>query len=347
MDEERAHNLVINALKVAQNIPWVLDQIQNRFGIDLSPDPVVLCGIKFPNRIGLAAGFDKNAKVVLALEAMGFGSVEVGTVLPEWQQGNPRPRVFRFDDDHVIINRMGFNSAGALRVRAHLEKYRSRVKIPIGISVSKMRDTPPEKAGDDCAAALTLLYDLGDYFVINASSPNTVGLRLLQNPRQLEQLTRGVVDTATRLAKVAALGTKPVFVKIDPDFEDAQLPDVLSAIKNGGASGVIATNTTTRMPPRIRDQHESLHGAGGGLSGDPLFPKALHRVEHIRKIDPTIPLIGVGGVRNERSVVAMREAGADIIQIYTGFIYEGPWLVRALREYLYGIRNTQLVSASG
>ena len=324
LDAENAHRL---GLAVARRIACHagLARFIHRFLTHPAPDPIRVAGLDFPNPIGLAAGLDKNAQAPLAWWAFGFGFAELGTVTPRPQPGKPQPRLFRFPKMQALVNRMGFNNDGAAVVAERLQRQAERglrPPCPLGISVGKNATTPLEAAADDYAAAAEKLAPHADFVTINISSPNTTDLRSLQNAADL-----------TRLLQVVrrASGTKPVFVKLAPELDGATLASVLDTCLAAGAAGIIATNTlATAGRPDLPE---------GGLSGRPLRALALSRVAAVRRhVGDRVALIGCGGIDDAPSAQAMLDAGADLIQLYSGLIYEGPFLparlTRGLRKGL-------------
>jgi dihydroorotate dehydrogenase len=287
-------------------------------------------GLTFPNPIGLAAGFDKNARAAPALAALGFGFVEIGTVTWHAQPGNPRPRLFRLPEDGALINRMGFNNQGAEAVAARLARM-PRPPVPLGISLGKSRVTPLEQAVEDYLASLDALYPHGDYFAVNVSSPNTPGLRALQERERLDQLLAAL---AARLHERAAAegraGPKPLLVKLAPDLDDAALADVVDVSLARGVAGLIATNTTLARDGLSRHCPEE-----GGLSGQPLQGRAVRVVQRLRELaGDRLPIVGCGGIATVDDACRFLDAGATLLQLYTGFIYEGPLLPRRLARGL-------------
>lgn len=294
-------------------------------------DPVRLMGLEFRNRVGLAAGLDKNGECIEAFDRMGFGFIEIGTVTPRPQPGNPRPRMFRLPHERAIINRLGFNNQGvdALVARAT----RARRRAVLGINIGKNADTPIERAEDDYLICLGKVYPVADYITINISSPNTAGLRDLQQSGRFDQLLSKLTDAREQLADRHGK-RRPLLIKIAPDIDDAQLIDIAQTARERGIDGLIATNTTIT---RTGVEHRALAKEAGGLSGAPLRPLADRVLRRLRQaVGPDFPLIGVGGILSGANAVARREAGADLVQIYTGFIYRGPGFIgdcaRALRR---------------
>ncbi len=294
-------------------------------------DPVRLMGLEFRNRVGLAAGLDKNGECIEAFDRMGFGFIEVGTVTPRPQPGNPRPRMFRLPRERAIINRLGFNNQGvdALVARAS----RARRRAVLGINIGKNADTPLERAEDDYLSCLHKVYAVADYITVNISSPNTVGLRDLQQAGRFDQLLRKLAEAREQLSDRHGK-RRPLLIKIAPDMDDAQLADVALTARERGIDGLIATNTTTS---RSGVEHHALASQAGGLSGAPLRPMADRVLRRLREqVGPDFPLIGVGGILSGANAAARRAAGADLVQVYTGFIYRGPAFVgecaRALQD---------------
>lgn len=292
--------------------------------------PVELMGLRFPNRVGLAAGLDKNADHLDALGALGFGFVEVGTVTPRPQSGNPRPRLFRLPEAGAIINRMGFNNAGVDHLVARVRA--SRFDGVIGINIGKNLTTPVEQAVDDYLACLEKVHPYAHYITVNISSPNTPGLRNLQFGDHLDGLLSALREAGSRLDRDSGRRV-PLAVKIAPDMDADEVGLVSQCLAANDIDGVIATNTTV-----LREAVEGLAHADeqGGLSGRPVFEPSNRVIRELRRRLPEMPIIGVGGIDSGEAAVAKREAGADLVQLYSGFIYRGPALVaecgRALRE---------------
>ena len=320
LDPEQAHDLTLNALAAIQHTPLVCTVTQERIA-----DPVTLAGLRFPNRIGLAAGLDKNGRCIDAFGAMGFGSVEVGTVTPLAQPGNPKPRIFRLPEADALINRLGFNNDGLAAFVANVRRaqFRSRGGI-LGLNIGKNAATPIERAGDDYLACLAGVYPHADYVTVNISSPNTENLRDLQSDAALDALLQALRARRGELAEEHGR-VVPLFVKIAPDLDGGQIERVAAALLHNGIDGVVATNTTLARSAVAHLRHG---GETGGLSGAPLLAASNLVVSQLRTaLGPAYPIIGVGGVTNAADAVAKRAAGADIVQIYTGFIYKGPALV--------------------
>lgn len=292
---------------------WMRERA-TRTEVDLS---TTVAGLRFPSCVGLAAGLDKDAEAIEGLFALGFGAVEVGTLTPRPQPGNPRPRLFRLPSHRALINRMGFNNHGAAQAAARLRELEWRPG-PVGVNVGKNKDTPLEQATDDYLACVEALAPLGDYVVINASSPNTPGLRALQAPEALSTLLRSI------RARVPA--GKPLFLKIAPDLEPEAVDAIVDVAMAAGADGLIATNTTVARPfdhPRARE--------AGGLSGPPVKDASTAVIRRAyQRSGGRLPIIGVGGITTADDAWEKLRAGASLVQVYTGFIYEGPGMVPAL-----------------
>ena len=286
---------------------------------------VELMGLRFPNSVGLAAGFDKSGHYVDALAQLGFGFIEVGTVTPRAQPGNPPPNLFRLVEDRALINRMGFNNDGVEAAVRRLEKRRYRGIC--GVNIGKNFDTPLEKATGDYLACLRAVYATADYVTVNISSPNTPGLRDLQGEESLDQLLTELVNARETLSGIHRKRV-PLLVKIAPDLDEPGLLSICRVLSRSGVDGVVATNTTTARPASLRSAHAR---ESGGLSGAPLHAASVNVIEFLRaRLGPAFPIIGVGGISSVEMARATRSAGANLIQLYTGLIYEGPRLVRRL-----------------
>lgn len=320
LDPETAHELTLGSLARAQGTP-----LQWAYCNGFVPDPIELAGLRFPNRVGLAAGLDKNARCIDALGAMGFGFVEVGTVTPKGQPGNPRPRMFRLPQANALINRLGFNNEGLDAFVANVQRSRFRQQGRLlGLNIGKNAATPIEHATDDYLACLAGVYPHADYVTVNISSPNTKNLRALQSDEALDALLAAV---AARRAELAAQHGRrvPVFVKIAPDLDEQQVEVIAATLKRHGMDGVIATNTTV-----ARDKVQGLPHAeeAGGLSGAPVLESSNRVISQLRAaLGAGFPIIGVGGVLSAKDALGKLRAGADVVQIYTGLIYRGPALV--------------------
>ena len=292
-------------------------------------DPIELAGLKFPNRVGLAAGLDKNARCIDGLAALGFGFIEVGTVTPKPQAGNPKPRMFRLPEANALINRLGFNNDGLDSFIANVQKSKvrqSKIKNPLilGLNIGKNATTPIENAVDDYLICLNGVYPHADYVTVNISSPNTKNLRALQSDEALDALLSAVAKRRGMLVKQHGKRV-PIFVKIAPDLDAAQVDVIAATLKRHGMDGVVATNTTLS-----RDVVEGMRHAkeAGGLSGSPVLQASNQVIGQLRAaLGKGFPIIGVGGVMSAEDAVSKIDAGADVVQIYTGLIYNGPELV--------------------
>jgi dihydroorotate dehydrogenase len=318
LEAESAHRLTLYALGVAQRsnlMRWVAQPPP----ADL---PVRVLGIDFPNPVGLAAGLDKNGEHLNALGALGFGFIEIGTVTPRPQAGNPRPRLFRLPEHEALINRMGFNNDGVDALVRNVE--RSRWRGVLGINIGKNKDTPNERAADDYLACLERVYPLASYVTINVSSPNTPGLRDLQQGDPLQRLIATLMDAREKLAGQHR-ARKPILLKIAPDLDDAQMDAVAATLRDSGIDGLICTNTTIDRTGVAGSTHA---GEAGGLSGKPLFEPSTEILRGMaRRLGEAMPLIGVGGVLTGSDAADKLAAGAKLVQIYSGLIYRGPWLL--------------------
>ena len=321
LDPERVHHLTFSILRKMLKTPAVSQMIRNKYAVE---DPRLereVFGLKFKNPVGLAAGFDKDAKLYRELSDFGFGFIEIGTLTPKAQPGNEKKRLFRLKEDQAIINRMGFNNGG---VAAAVERLRKNENVLIGGNIGKNKTTPNEKAVDDYMICFEALFDHVDYFVVNVSSPNTPNLRELQDKEPLTKLLKTLQDT--NLSKPAP---KPVLLKIAPDLTEPQLLDIIDIVKDTKIAGVIATNTTlSREGLTSKDKNEV-----GGLSGKPLTKRATEVIRFLSdKSGKAFPIIGVGGIMTAEDAIEKLEAGASLVQLYTGFIYEGPGLVKKINE---------------
>ncbi len=321
MSAEKAHYFTLNTFKILLYIPGVKLLCRTLFFVE---KPVQFLGITFPNRVGLAAGFDKNARYLEEFRAMGFGSVEIGTVTPVGQPGNDQPRLFRLIEDKAIINRMGFNNDGADVV---VERLKNRPSgLIVGGNIGKNKVTPNEEAQRDYEICFEKLYDYVDYFVVNVSSPNTPNLRALQDKEPLMKILSALVIKR----KVKAV-QKPILLKIAPDLTESQLDDVVEIVTESGIEGIVATNTTISREQLLTSKERIESIGAGGLSGQILYTHSTQVLQYInQKSQGSIPLIGVGGVHNTATAKAKMDAGATLVQLYTGFIYEGPGLVKQI-----------------
>lgn len=327
LSAEKAHSLTMYLLQIGFKIPGVKNIIRNLFTISSKKIEQTLWGITFPNPVGLAAGFDKNADYLHELSCFGFGFIEIGTVTPLPQAGNPKPRLFRLIADQAIINRMGFNNKG---VKSVVEQLKNRPKnLIVGGNIGKNKNTPNEKASADYIACFDALFDHVDYFVINVSSPNTPNLRELQDKKPLTALIKSVQER-NKVKKIP----KPLLLKIAPDLNHDQLIDILTICDETQLDGLIATNTTLSREP-LKDNPEVIKNMGaGGLSGLPLADRSTEVIKFLRSKNKKIPIIGVGGVGNMSKALEKIDAGANLIQIYSGFIFKGPTLIKKINEAL-------------
>lgn len=329
LDPELSHHLGMGVLRAIQQ-PITKQVIQ----AVTTPHPslkTTVMGIDFPTPFGMAAGFDKNAEVVSALGALGFGHVEVGTVTPRPQPGNPQPRLFRLPQDKALINRMGFNNEGVAAMKTRLEALRRTARPVIGVNIGKNRDTPLEGAADDYAFCSEQLSDLADYLVINVSSPNTPGLRALQDPTELLP----VINAVTKHS-----GSTPVLVKISPDSADEEIRDIAQLVKTQGLAGVVATNTTVSREGLQSSKPEIRHAGDGGLSGSPLATRSRDVLESVREgLGDELALISAGGVSTGADAAERLRAGANLTQAYTSFVYRGPLLAHHINRELLGVRS--------
>jgi dihydroorotate dehydrogenase len=320
LEPERAQSFALAALRAFQLLPGAGERVSRDSGA-----AVELFGLRFPNRVGLAAGFDKSAHYVDTLGRLGFGFIEVGTVTPRPQPGNPRPNIFRLAQDAAIVNRMGFPNEGAAAAARRLETRRYRGVC--GVNIGKNFDTPIGEAARDYVACLRTVYSVADYVTVNISSPNTPGLRELQNADVLRSLLLEIANAREQLQP--AHGKRvPLLVKLAPDLTDEQVEQIAAQVKQLPVDGVVATNTTTSRPASLRSPDAAQQG---GLSGPPLHPISVRVVRQLRRhLGNALPLIGVGGISSGADGRAMREAGADLLQLYTGLVYRGPALIREL-----------------
>ena len=317
LDPETAHHLAIGSLRFASDMPPLLAQLRRFAPL---PNPTELFGLTFPNPVGLAAGFDKNGVALPAWEALGFGFIEIGTVTAKAQPGNPKPRIFRYPEQQALINRLGFNNDGADAVAERLRKLRGSGKwprVPVGINIGKSKVTELENAAEDYLYSFGRLRDFADYIVLNVSSPNTPGLRDLQAEEALAALLTAI-RSANRDSR------KPILLKVAPDLAAADLDRVIATCEANEIAGIIATNTTldhSAIPP---ERNET-----GGLSGAPLREKSSAFIQAIQQ-RTQLPIIGVGGIMDAASARDKFDAGADLIQVYTGYVYRGPGMLREL-----------------
>ncbi|ELR70424.1 Dihydroorotate dehydrogenase [Fulvivirga imtechensis AK7] len=289
-------------------------------------------GLTFSNPVGLAAGFDKDAKLVDELACFGFGFIEIGTLTPKAQPGNDKPRLFRLPADQAIINRMGFNNGGVNAAVARLRRRKSSVLI--GGNIGKNKVTPNEEAFNDYRTCFEQLFEVVDYFVVNVSSPNTPNLRALQDKEPLTQLLGGLMKLNAEKKT-----PKPILLKIAPDLTDDQLNDIVDIVKEVNLDGLIATNTTISRDGLKTPEHEVQKIGAGGLSGLPLRARSTEVLKFLRnKLGPDFPIISVGGIMSAEDALEKIRAGASLVQVYTGFIYEGPSLIKKINKALLNVR---------
>lgn len=323
-DPEKVHHFTFRLIKFMLKVPGVKALWKKLYVVEDKRLERTLFGLTFKNPVGLAAGFDKNASLYNELAYCGFGFIEVGTVTPKGQPGNPKKRLFRLTQDEAIINRMGFNNDGVEIMIQQLKK--KKTDLIIGGNIGKNKITPNEKANDDYIICFEALFDYVDYFVVNVSSPNTPNLRALQDKEPLQKLL-----SELQLLNHKKTSPKPILLKIAPDLTNEQLDDVVDIVENTKIDGVIATNTTISRDG-LKTKNVNNIGAGG-LSGKPLKDRSTEVIKYLAtKSKKSFPIIGVGGIHSPQDALEKLDAGADLVQIYTGFIYEGPKLVRKINE---------------
>ncbi len=320
LDPEVAHDRIVRLLNLVFQLPpltWLLSIVFARRQPQLKQEYL---NLNFPTPIGLAAGFDKNGQLVRGLHALGFGFCEVGTVTLRPQSGNPQPRLWRLAEEGALINNMGFNNDGAAVIAARLAKIKQH-PIPIGVNIGKNRDTPLIEAAAEYKEVLKIVYSVGDYFVVNVSSPNTPQLRELQKPNYLRELLGGLVEQGKRLALQQNSPVKPILVKLAPELDEAELKAVVAILREEGVSGVIACNT--------------LKHTQGGTSGRPLLPYTVKMVQRLRQLlGGDFLIIAVGGILSPADVWQLFRAGANLVQVYTGLVYRGPRLPVEIQRFL-------------
>jgi dihydroorotate dehydrogenase len=335
-DPEKVHHAVTNGLQLFNRIPGgaaLSRGVWSRQDARLERE---VFGLKFKNPVGLAAGFDKNGELIAEMANLGFGFIEVGTVTPLPQPGNDRPRMFRLPADAALINRMGFNNKGVDVLAARVAAYRKseafqQNPVIIGGNIGKNKNTPNEQAVDDYVKCFNRLFEVVDYFVVNVSSPNTPGLRALQEKGPLLD----ILNTLQYLNKQQPV-QKPILLKIAPDLTGEQLNDIIDIVQQSGIAGVIATNTT--ISREGLNSPQSLQNQTGGLSGKPLTQRSTEVIKYlVQKSNKAFPVIGVGGIHSEQDAIEKLEAGAVLIQLYTGFIYEGPGLIGRINKKILSV----------
>ena len=320
-DPEKVHYFTFSLIRFLSNIPGFSSLFKAMYLVNDKRLETEVFGLKFKNPVGLAAGFDKDATLYKELSNFGFGFIEIGTLTPKGQEGNPKKRLFRLKEDAAIINRMGFNNGG---VQKAVERLKKNNGVLIGGNIGKNKVTPNEEATSDYEICFDALYDYVDYFVVNVSSPNTPNLRALQDKEPLTQLLQTLQNK-----NVKKLKEKPILLKIAPDLTDDQLLDIIDIVKQTKIAGVIATNTTiSREGLQSENKTET-----GGLSGKPLAKRSTEVIRFLsEKSNKAFPIIGVGGIHSPEDAIEKLDAGASLIQLYTGFIYEGPALVKAINK---------------
>jgi dihydroorotate dehydrogenase len=327
MPAETAHYFTLNVLDVLLRIP-ILSSLMRALYKNKNQQPIEFAGITFPNRVGLAAGFDKNAKYLRVMQALGFGHVEIGTVTPKGQAGNDKPRLFRIIPDEAVINRMGFNNDGLEEIKLRL-KNRPKGLI-VGGNIGKNKVTPNEEAVNDYLICFEGLYPYVDYFTVNVSSPNTPGLRALQDRGPLTEILNTLLNKRKSLID-AGQKKLPVFLKIAPDLSNEQLDDIVLLTKETGIDGIVATNTTISREGLSASNADIDAIGAGGLSGKPVFERSTEVLQYLNQaFKGSVPMIGVGGISNKANADAKLQAGAELVQIYSGFIYHGPALVKEI-----------------
>lgn len=322
-DPERIHHFTFSLIRFLNKIPLVPSLFKSLYLVKDKSLERQLFGLTFKNPVGLAAGFDKDAKLFNELGNLGFGFIEIGTLTPKPQPGNPKKRLFRLKEDNAIINRMGFNNGGVEEAVTRLKKNKG---VLIGGNIGKNKVTPNENATDDYVYCFNALYDYVDYFVVNVSSPNTPNLRALQDKEPLTKLLKEL-----KLQNAKKSNPKPILLKIAPDLTDEQLLDIIDIVKVTKIDGVIATNTTISREGLQSDNKTEV----GGLSGKPLTQRSTDVIRFLsEKSQKAFPIIGVGGIHTAQDALDKLEAGADLVQLYTGFIYEGPKLIKDINKAL-------------
>ncbi len=328
---EQAHHLTNRLFGFAQGVP-IVSQLLNRSLRYSHPSlERQLWGLTFPNPVGLAAGFDKDGKYIKTMSKLGFGFIEVGTVTPLAQAGNPQPRLFRLIPDRAVINRMGFNNDGVDSLVANLKKLPAKRDYIIGGNIGKNKVTPNAEAWRDYLICFQKLYDYVDYFVVNLSSPNTPGLRELQDKEPLRKILSTLL-TEREQHEIQ----RPILLKIAPDLTDGQIDDVVEICEELDIEGLIATNTTIDRSGLSTSQETIETIGNGGLSGRPVYERSNQVVRYIHDKAPDLPIIGVGGIESPETAQGKLNAGASLIQVYSGMIYAGPYLVKQIKKALVG-----------
>lgn len=330
LDAETAHHLTLRLLRFAGAIPGISRLLKFTYKVEDKSLEREVFGIKFPNPVGLAAGLDKNGEVFSEMACLGFGFVEIGTVTPLPQDGNPAPRLFRLIPDKAIINRMGFNNVGLHEMMGNIKSGRKRFggNVILGGNIGKNKITPNEEANSDYLKCMEALYSYVDYFVVNVSSPNTPNLRELQEKAPLTALLNLLQKRNVQLGK-----PKPLLLKIAPDLNDSQLDDIIEIVESTGIAGIVATNTTISREGLSSNKSLVEKIGAGGLSGQPLTKRSTEVIRYLTKRTQK-PVIAVGGIMTAEDALEKLNAGAKLVQIYTGFVYEGPALVKSILNSL-------------
>ncbi len=330
---EKAHHITMSLLTLAYKLPggqWILKKL---FCYTSQKSKVEIAGITLPNGVGLAAGFDKDAKYIDVLACLGFGFIEIGTLTPKTQPGNDKPRLFRLPEDNALINRMGFNNGGVDEAVERLKKVKS--DIIIGGNIGKNKVTPNEEAFNDYAYCFEKLYNLVHYFVVNVSSPNTPGLRELQEKPALKKILTGLQNLRTGFMEVGQ-PTKPIFLKIAPDLTHTQLDDIIDLALEINLDGLVATNTTISRAGLITTESELNAIGAGGLSGKPLKNASDEVLKYLaEKLQNKVPIMGVGGIHSAQDALDKINLGAKAVQLYTGFIYSGPGVIKKIIKAIH------------
>ncbi len=347
MAPERAHYLTVQGLAATLSLPGVNDLFRKQYSFHHESLKRTVFGLPFTNPVGLAAGFDKDGKYYRDMSSLGFGFLELGTVTPRPQGGNPAPRLFRLPADRALINRMGFNNEGVEALARRLLRDGRPEQVILGGNIGKNKDTPNESAASDYVKCFEKLFPMVDYFVVNVSSPNTPNLRELQDREPLTQLlttlqelnhklTRSSPRPAWHLGRPGELWQeKPILLKIAPDLNEAQLDDILHIVGDTGIAGIIATNTTIAREPLVTDAEAVERIGNGGLSGAPLRRRSTEVIRHLyEQSGRTLDIIGVGGIEDVASAREKFEAGAKLIQVYSGMVYAGPGLITTIKKSL-------------
>ena len=333
LDAEKAHKFTLFVLKIFLSFPGTKSPAGKFFNRNKFDCAVKVAGIKFPNVVGLAAGFDKNATYISEMACLGFGFIEIGTVTPKPQEGNPKPRLFRLKEDRAIVNRMGFNNDGVEAIAKKLKT--AKHKVILGGNIGKNKSTPNENAIDDYLCCFAKLHPFVNYFVVNVSSPNTPNLRDLQDKDPLKKILQALQKENRSLEN-----PKPIFLKISPDLSETQLDDIVEIVENTGISGVIATNTTISRDDLKSEKAQISEAGQGGLSGAPLKKKSTEIIRYLStKSQRKFAIIGVGGIFSGKDAMEKLEAGANLVQIYSGLIYKGPGLVSEIKKSVYKMSN--------